>query len=421
MPLFSLKKLYKHGSDTSTSHPQPRLNEQHLVPAPPATKIRLSMLATAMVDALGGPTEFQARFSFPLTITMIPNDNFDLPAGVWTDDTSMALCLAQSLATYIPPKGSSTGDGTLGFDQAHQMRAYCRWHQYGELSAIGSCFDIGNTINRAVSIFTASDNPNAGLKKIEKQLGGENYGGNGSLMRVLPVGLAYWRRPHDAARLARLSSATTHPNEVCKEACELWTRLIVRIMESCESGGLTKMDLLDQIVYFPFATKALKDVLGVVHDAPQVSNDGAGREDYYRRYHPILALVAQMEAEPPIDKDKLPYHIPDEEQLSSSGYVVDSLVAALYCFFATTTFEYGAIMAANLGGDADTVGAIYAGLAACWYAEEKRIPAQGKFWSDRVEKWKRALVKRELVEGVAEQLVELSVRVGEVENGQKDA
>src|SRR5215469_9502177 len=104
----------------------PRIPLQHQQPshASPATKIRLAILATAIVDALGGPAEFHPRFSFETVTTMIPNSNFGLPPGVWTDDTSMTLCLAQSLARSPD-----------GFNEKGQLQAYLAWKERGELSA----------------------------------------------------------------------------------------------------------------------------------------------------------------------------------------------------------------------------------------------------------------------------------------------
>jgi ADP-ribosylglycohydrolase len=87
-------------------------------------------------------------------------------------------------------------------------------------------------------------------------------------------------------------------------------------------------------------------------------------------------------------------------------------VAALYCFLATETFEEGAILAVNLGSDADTVGAVYAGLAGCWYAAENDWDERGMFWTEKVYQWKDGLVRRDLVEEVAEELVAFSASLG---------
>jgi hypothetical protein len=142
------------------------------------------------------------------------------------------------------------------------------------------------------------------------------------------------------------------------------------------------------------------------------------REAYYKRYHPVLRLIETVTITSPpgfkgvtqnIDID-FPFVIPAADALPSTGYVLHSLVAALHCFFATDTFEAGAIMAVNLGNDADTVGAIYAGLAGCWYASleegeaSKPSTARHLFWSKKVLEWKAGLFRRDLVEEVAEEL-----------------
>ncbi|KAJ7045180.1 ADP-ribosylglycohydrolase-domain-containing protein [Mycena alexandri] len=237
------------------------LHIQHLVPAPASIKIRLALLATALCDALGAPAEFKPRFSF--ISAMKPNRNFSLGAGVWTDDTSMMLALARSLGTY---SGSSSqqAEGTRGgFDEADQLEAYLRWYQDGVLSAIGRCFDIGSTIRRALGIYKDAlkasgalspaetrrllpaakekekekrrTTAKSALARIARDLCGHGFSRNGSLMRVLPVGLAYSRDPAGAAAYARRSSATTHPNAVCKAACAAWTMCIARLVRSADA------------------------------------------------------------------------------------------------------------------------------------------------------------------------------------------
>lgn len=358
------------------------------------TKVRLSLLATAMVDALGAPVEFNPRFSFSRIDTMIPNDNFSLPPGVWTDDTSMTLCLARSLATSPD-----------GFDEHHQLDAYVSWWKHGVLSPTGHCFDIGNTIHRALSIYSSPSPvaPQKRLERIQEKLGGENFAGNGSLMRVLPVGLAYWRNELAARAYGRRSSATTHPNPLCMDACELWTGCISLIMQATASDSetavqrLTKLDLLNYISSFPYKHETLRGSLAFPLMPENTSAEEA--EAYYSTQHPLLRRISSDE-ELPLQKD-----------LPSTGYVLHTLIAALYCFFATVTFEQGAIMAVNLGDDADTVGAVYASLAGCWYSSEDK-GSNGLFWSPKVREWRNMLVKRDLVEEVADELVQFQAELG---------
>ncbi|KAJ6623936.1 ADP-ribosylglycohydrolase-domain-containing protein [Mycena sp. CBHHK59/15] len=259
------------------------LHTQRVTPSSPETKIRLSLLATAMVDALGGPAEFRPRFSFDFISALLPNDNFGLPPGVWTDDTSMTLCLARSLATVG------------AFDEGDQLDAYLEWWSSGTLSATGECFDIGNTTQRALSIYEDARNEVVGRRKagirqlvrkvanrrntltqaekseaaaialprIRENMSGESCGGNGSLMRVLPVALAYWRDAGVAQAFARRSSETTHPNPACAEACEVWTGAIARVLQAATTPGasLTKLDVLHYFATFPYVTDPLRAAL----------------------------------------------------------------------------------------------------------------------------------------------------------------
>ncbi|KAJ7599233.1 ADP-ribosylation/Crystallin J1 [Mycena floridula] len=353
------------------------LQAQSLVFAPAKTKIQLSMLSKALVDALGGPAEFKPRFRFPLITTMQHNKTFDLAAGTWTDDTSMALCLARSISK--------------GFDELDQLDAYSRWWQEGYLSATGNCFDIGNTIRRAVGIYAEQafeGKPANGLVQVKQELKGEMCAGNGSLMRVLPVGLAYWKEPSEEwMEYSIRSSETTHPNDLCKEACLVWVGVIVKMMRANEKRvSMTKADVLQHFATFPYQHPKLKDAL---------ASDSLDE-------HPILKLIHATSQSRATSKSN-PLNLPDPRALPSSGYVLHTLVAALYCFLSTETFEEGAIAAVNLGNDADTVGAVYGGLAGCWYSSDEENDA---FWSPRVKEWRDNLVRRDLVEQVAMELVE---------------
>jgi ADP-ribosyl-[dinitrogen reductase] hydrolase len=397
---------------------------QSLVPASASTKIRLSILSVAVVDALGGPAEFRSRFSFPLITRMIPNGSFGLPPGVWTDDTSMALCLARSLSTYTLPNGDIKRGG---FNEADQLNTYSLWREQGYLSAVDNCFDVGNTISRAISIWSnrssrdapGPDTDQRALNRIKNELDGEYCCGNGSLMRVIPIGLTYWRNDEIAREYARRSSDVTHPNRLCGEACELWTSLVVRVMNEATgkptSGKkFTKLDLLKEIAAFPYTHAKLRDALALPSSAPPPPIPGTETEleEYYRTHHPLLVLISQAPTKS--DSPYLSVPIPPVKMVPSSGYVLHTLTAALYAFFATNTFQEGAIMVVNMGHDADTVGAVYAGLAGCWYASERSEVSQegGSFWTDKLDEWIGALVKKDLIEKVAQELVQFSETLG---------
>lgn len=393
------------------------LQSQLPTPASAATKIRLSLAATAWIDALGAPQEFQKRTSFSFVTTMLPNNNFNLPPGVWTDDTSMMLCLAHSISTY---KESPDSTVTGGFDEIHQLTQYQRWYKHGFLSAVDICFDIGATIKCALDLFDRHS-PDEALHRIRCDSAGEQCSGNGSLMRILPIGLAYWHDEPQAKSYARRSSQTTHASTMCIESCELWTCAIARIMESTtqprtsdlQSSPFSKFSLLEFISSFPYASTQLRQALTLPFGAPPRPDSRVDLEQYYLRYHPLLRLIHDTQGTAELSvNSKFPYCIPPADRLPSSGFVVHSLVAALYCFFATKTFDEGALMAINLGDDADTVGAIYAGLAACWYAAEEG-KADRVFWTKRVKEWRKMCVRSELVEQIAEKLVLFEQRMSE--------
>lgn len=374
------------------------LQNQLLIHASPKSKIKHSILSKALVDALGGPAEFQDRFTFELITEMQRNRSFGLGPGTWTDDTSMALCLARSIAKGV----TKTGAGG-GFNELDQLNAYTLWSGKGYLSAAGYCFDIGTTTRIALRVYrsmlAAKKSPEEALKEIKRALDKENYSGNGSLMRVLPVGLAFWRAEDQTWKdYARRSSETTHPYKMCVEACEVWTGAIVKIMRAnANKEKLNKLEMFEYFATFPYTVDKLKAAL--ICPVPP----SADLESHYSEHHPILRLIHTVAGREPSQDN--PLKLPTDTELPSSGYVLETLVAALYCFFSTETFEQGAIAAVNLGGDADTVGAIYGGLAGCWYSIEEENDEDRVFWTDRVKEWRNKLVKRNVVEAVAMELV----------------
>lgn len=109
------------------------------------SRVRGSLYGTAVVDALGGPVEFHRRGTFRAVTSYRFNASFGLKPGTWTDDTSMMLCLAQSLVDT---------DGK--FDIHNQIRKYVNWYQDGYMSATGKCFDIGNATRQSLDVWAES-------------------------------------------------------------------------------------------------------------------------------------------------------------------------------------------------------------------------------------------------------------------------
>jgi ADP-ribosyl-[dinitrogen reductase] hydrolase len=304
----------------------------------PRDRYRGALLGLAAGDALGTTLEFRPPGSFQPIDDMVGGGPFGLKAGQWTDDTSMALCLAESLVE----RG--------GFDPADQMRRYVRWWREGVWSSTGSCFDIGVTTRSALRRFEETGEPLAGSTD-------PHSAGNGAIMRLAPVPLAFAADPEKAIELAGESSLTTHGARTCVDACRYLAGLIVGAL-----FGEGKSQLLSP------------------------------------RYTPVPGLWERQPLAPAIDEVAVGSFLrraPPE--IVGSGYVVRSLEAALWAFAKSDGFEEGALLAVNLGNDADTTGAVYGQLAGAYYGVVG-IP----------ERWLEKLALRVEIERLAERLWSMS-------------
>jgi ADP-ribosyl-[dinitrogen reductase] hydrolase len=177
------------------------------------------LIGLAIGDALGTTVEFKPRGTFPPVTTITGGGPFGLRPGQWTDDTSMALCLAESLIEK-------------GFDPADQLERYCAWYQRGYWSSTGRCFDIGNATRRALERYLASGDVEAGSVD-------PATAGNGCIMRLAPVPIYYFPHEERAAEYAGRSSVTTHGATECVEASRVLSRVLVRAL-----AGAAKSEVL---------------------------------------------------------------------------------------------------------------------------------------------------------------------------------
>ncbi|MEO8153611.1 MAG: ADP-ribosylglycohydrolase family protein [Rhizobacter sp.] len=175
-------------------------------------RYRGCMLGLACGDAIGTTVEFSPRGSFQPLTDMVGGGPFGLEAGQWTDDTSMALCLATSLLHC------------RGFDPIDQMNRYVNWWQRGYLSATGNCFDIGMTVIKALQRYQVTGNAMAGSSD-------PATAGNGALMRLAPLVLFHYPDMRAVLLHARLGSATTHAAPEALECSELMAEVIARALE----------------------------------------------------------------------------------------------------------------------------------------------------------------------------------------------
>lgn len=265
-------------------------------------RLRGAFYGTAIGDALGGPRQFCERDEMPLLTDMKPIYNFKMPSGCWSDDTSMMLCLAESL--------TKTGYGPQVLSD--QLNNYLKWFKEGYNTPTGKAFDIGGTTKRAMMAYSATG-------KIIADTSDEMFQGNGSLMRLAPIGMMFWDDEERAAKEGMLSSQTTHTNTVCLQACGLLASAIALAIQ-----GKSKDRILES-----FCNE---------HVCKELESISSGK-----------------------------YQSKTRNQIESHGWVVATLEAALWCFHKTESFEDGLILAVNLGHDADTVGSVYGSLAGAFY------------------------------------------------------
>lgn len=258
------------------------------------------MLGMACADALGAQVEFMPPGTFSPVSDMVGGGPHGLPPGAWTDDTSLAICLAESLIERQTN------------DPVDQLRRYVRWWQEGHNSSTSQCFDIGIQTSLTLGDFERTGEPFPGDRYPDKA-------GNGSLMRLAPVVLAYAGDAAAAIDAAATSSRTTHGARQAVDACR-W-----------------------------FAGALLRE-LGV--DAPAPAD-----------LHPAIADVVGGS-----------YRHNDPPAIHAGGYVVPTLEAALWAIDRATSFEEAVLAAVNLGDDSDTVGAVTGQLAGARYGVEAIPP-----------------------------------------------
>lgn len=294
-------------------------------------RFRGALLGLACGDAVGTRVEFSPRGSFVPVTGMQGGGPFGLAPGEWTDDTSMALCLAASLVHC------------RGFDAVDQMNRYCNWRSVGYMSSNGRCFDIGITVSNALSRYLASGDPFAGDPD-------PRTAGNGALMRLAPVamfGVA------DAPALLRLAADSTRTTHGAAEAIAC-SRLFALQLQAALRGE-DKASIL------------------APHDIGEAPSPG------------VAALAAGRWRDKPRDAIK------------GSGYCVESLEAALWCFAQADSFEEAILAAANLGDDADTTAAICGQLAGAFHGVAG-IPAP----------WLATLAMRDEIDAMAHALFALA-------------
>ena len=295
------------------------------------------MMGLVLGDVLGMPVQFMSREKIRLhPIERVEGyGTYNMPPGTWSDDSSMAIATLVSLREK------------KGVDCQDIMDRFVAWNDRGEYTPAGIAFDQGITCLEAIERYMITkDYQNCGKT-------GERANGNGALMRIMPMCLYAYEKVKNgewtvetAVEAVHQVSALTHNHLRSKMACGIYYFMICNILEG--SGSLP--ELLQKGV-----DDAVKFYHGDVTNYVELAH-------YGRLFH--LDEFAEV----------------PEEDIKSSGYVVDSLEAAVWSLITTDAFDKALLKAVNLGDDTDTVGAIAGGLAGLYYGYEN-MP---KEWLDSV-------------------------------------
>lgn len=298
-----------------------------------------AIMGVVIGDALGCPVQFNSRETVsqhPVT-DMIGHGTFDLPPGTWTDDSSLTLALLDSIRQ------------TDTLDLRSIMDNFVRWMYHGDFTPFGSAFDIGRGTAQAIKTYKHRKKPH--------QCGSydERNNGNGSLMRIMPACIYCYEHgisDRDAIREIHAVGSLTHAHIRSNIACGLYYFMVKAIISGRTPTLKTRLqEGLDN--GFAYYEKALSD-----HE----------NLEYYNRLRDLSKF-----AETP------------ETDIRSTGYVVDTLEAAIWSLLVTDSFEGALLKAVNLGNDSDTVGAVTGGLAGLGYNPYNRWGGQCK-WVDAIQR-----------------------------------
>lgn len=288
-------------------------------------------------DALGVPVEFKSRKELKNNpvIDMRGNGTHNQPKGTWSDDTSMVLATMDAMSRNI------WGAGTI-------MENFYRWLTRGDFTATGGVFDVGTTTVNAINEYAMGERP--------ENCGGDDVmdNGNGSVMRMLP--LIYYVYATWGENITPVSvnfietiSSLTHAHIISRRGCVYYVYAGIYIMRYGKRLGLNT---------------AIKSALTDV-------------EAYYGEAVPNFSHIGSLEL--------------SEDDIKSTGYVVDSLEACLWCLYTTKSYKKAVLRAVNLGGDTDTIGAITGALAGLYYGYDS-IPKE----------WIKDLQNKELINNLCD-------------------
>jgi len=309
-------------------------------------KIIDGIMGVCVADALGLPVQFIDRETLRKNpvVSMIGHGTFNMPAGTWSDDSSLTLCLLDSLS-----KG-------LNYDDI--MKNFIKWYDGGEYTPFGRAFDIGGTTSDSMERFLRGKPP------LECGGKGERDNGNGSLMRILPILFhldhVYGERLNETSEAYEIIhnvSSLTHAHKRSQMACGIYISIASLILRGADLEEAVRQGI----------DKAMQYYRNLPEFASELSHYERMEEDGFARL--------------------------DESQIRSSGYVVHTLEAAVWCLLNTKSYRDCILKAVNLGEDTDTVGAVAGGLAGLCYGCGN-IPQE----------WLATIARREYIEELCSKL-----------------
>lgn len=305
-----------------------------------------SIMGLCVGDALGVPVEFESRETLKNNpvIDMRSYGTYNMPKGTWSDDTSMTLCLIDSLYS--------------GLNYNDIMINFTKWIKNGDYTQYGKAFDVGNSTIEAITRFI-NKNPVLDCGGLD-----DHDNGNGSLMRILPISFylksiyeGEFTSSDEAMNIIHNVSSLTHAHKRSLIACGIYTSIASMLMSDMDISTAVEMGISSAVEYYKKYDEFTEDLC------------------YYKRL-----------------SDKT-FSETSRENIKSSGYVVDTLEAAIWCLLRTKNYKDCVLMAVNLGEDTDTVAAVAGGLAGLYYGYDS-IPKE----------WLSVIVKSDYIESLCKQL-----------------
>lgn len=299
-------------------------------------KVKDSFFGFCVGDALGVPVEFLSRetISKNPVISMREYGTHNQPPGTWSDDSSLAFCLAESLLK--------------GYDLNDIANNFVKWYNEDFWTPHGNVFDVGVATSIAITNFQKNRNPYMSGGKAETD------NGNGSLMRILPLIFYIKDKPiEERFKIVSEVSGITHAHIRSVLGCFIYTEFALQLL-----SGLEKYQ----------AYKSMQETINKFLNDYQICSI-----EEINRFHRILENSI-------MDYEIRPIYKYEENEISSGGYVLHTLEASIWCFLITDNYSDSVLKAVNLGSDTDTTGCVTGGLSGLYYSLDN-IPAE---WIDKI-------------------------------------